>query len=193
MAELLEDIGHNVRRLREEKGWNQVELSFHADTSPSIVSLIENGKRNPSTTTLAKIARALGVEVVDLFPKGQSSPPNIAVGGRRTSWEVERWGDLLKHIGGILQDLEGKHDPHGENFAELSWLFFNTVSVYRITNPKAGATPRQVEYLEQAEGVLRLGLQMLEERAEKAHAGVTNLDEYKKKKREAVTALRGTA
>ncbi len=75
MAELLEDIGHNVRRLREEKGWNQVELSFHADTSPSIVSLIENGKRNPSTATLAKIAGALGVEVVDLFPKARAPLP----------------------------------------------------------------------------------------------------------------------
>ncbi len=76
MAELLEDIGHNVRRFREEKGWNQTELGFHADTSPSIISLIENGKRNPSTATLAKIARALGVEVVDLFPKAshRSSP-----------------------------------------------------------------------------------------------------------------------
>jgi transcriptional regulator with XRE-family HTH domain len=76
MAELLEEIGHNVRRLRDERGWNQTELGFHADTSPSIISLIENGKRNPSTATLMKIARALGVEVVDLFPKAQrrSSP-----------------------------------------------------------------------------------------------------------------------
>ena len=69
MAELLEDIGHNIRRLREQKGWNQTELGFRANASPSIISLIENGKRNPSTTTLAKIAGALGVEVVDLFPK----------------------------------------------------------------------------------------------------------------------------
>ncbi len=77
MVELLEGIGHNIRRLREEKGWNQTELGFHADTSPSIISLIENAKRNPSTATLAKIAGALGVEVVELFPKasGRSSPP----------------------------------------------------------------------------------------------------------------------
>ena len=76
MGELLEDIGHNIRQLREEKGWNQTELGFHAGASPSIISLIENGKRNPSTATLAKIAGALGVEVVDLFPKGmrRSSP-----------------------------------------------------------------------------------------------------------------------
>ena len=84
MAELLENIGHNVRRLREEKGWNQTELGFHADTSPSIISLIENGKRNPSTATLAKIARALGVEVVDLFPKA----------GRRSSRELSLFNGL---------------------------------------------------------------------------------------------------
>ena len=73
MAELLEAIGHNIRRLRDEKGWNQTELGFRAGASPSIISLIENGKRNPSTATLAKIAEALGVEVVDLFPKGPNS------------------------------------------------------------------------------------------------------------------------
>jgi transcriptional regulator with XRE-family HTH domain len=72
MAELLERIGHNVRRLREEKGWNQTELGYNAATSPSIISLIENGKRNPSTVTLAKIASALGVEPEALFaPKGR--------------------------------------------------------------------------------------------------------------------------
>jgi transcriptional regulator with XRE-family HTH domain len=75
MTELLENIGHNIRRLRDERGWNQTELGFHADTSPSIISLIENGKRNPSTATLAKIAGALGVEVVDLFPKAQVPLP----------------------------------------------------------------------------------------------------------------------
>jgi transcriptional regulator with XRE-family HTH domain len=75
MVELLEGIGHNIRQLREEKGWNQTELGFHADASPSIISLIENGKRNPSTATLAKIAGALDVEVVDLFPKARSHSP----------------------------------------------------------------------------------------------------------------------
>jgi transcriptional regulator with XRE-family HTH domain len=78
MVELLESIGHNIRRLRDAKGWNQTELGFHADTSPSIISLIENGKRNPSTATLAKIAGALGVEVVDLFPKGGRSSPELS-------------------------------------------------------------------------------------------------------------------
>jgi transcriptional regulator with XRE-family HTH domain len=107
MAELLEAIGHNIRRLRDEKGWNQTELGFRAGASPSIISLIENGKRNPSTATLAKIAEALGVEVVDLFPKDHRSPlePSLLNGleeERRLSRFSEaiiavaaRWGEAV--------------------------------------------------------------------------------------------------
>ncbi len=39
--------------------------------------MIENGKRNLTTTTLAKLARALDVEVADLFPKAQASLPDL--------------------------------------------------------------------------------------------------------------------
>ena len=74
-----------VRRLRQEKGWNQNELAFHADLAPSVISLLETGKREPNATTLRKLAKALGVEIPDLFgrpdsPKGtaprSSGPPN---------------------------------------------------------------------------------------------------------------------
>jgi len=89
MAELLENIGHNVRRLREAKGWNQTELGFRADTSPSIISLIENGKRNPSTNTLAKIAGALGVEAADLFPKAPAPSPELPFIGLEDGRRIE--------------------------------------------------------------------------------------------------------
>lgn len=115
MSELLEDIGHNVRRLREAKGWNQVELSFHADTSPSIVSLIENGKRNPSTATLAKIAGALGVEVVDLFPKAR--PPLLEPDEAHrlvSKW----WVDALeKYVEGRIDKYDAEvQDPQSPHF-----------------------------------------------------------------------------
>jgi transcriptional regulator with XRE-family HTH domain len=100
MAELLEDIGHNIRRLREQKGWNQTELGFHADASPSIISLIENGKRNPSTATLAKIAGALGVEVVDLFPKKVQLPLWRTEGESEQQREPENlWQALIANVG----------------------------------------------------------------------------------------------
>jgi transcriptional regulator with XRE-family HTH domain len=39
------------------------------------VSQIENGHRNPNSATLIKLARALDVDVADLFPKGQAPLP----------------------------------------------------------------------------------------------------------------------
>src|SRR5215216_7906706 len=95
MTELLENIGHNIRRLRDEKGWNQTELGFRADTSPSIISLIENGKRNPSTSTLAKIAGALGVEVVDLFPKASAPPPELPFNGLEDERRVSVFAEAM--------------------------------------------------------------------------------------------------
>ena len=61
-----------VKELREEKGWNQTVLGYHAGLSPSQISQIENGKRNPTLDTLQGIATALGVGVGDLFPKAQA-------------------------------------------------------------------------------------------------------------------------
>ena len=66
-------VGHVVKKLREERNWSQARLAVEADMSVSGVSMIENGQRNLTTTTLAKLARAFGVEIGDLFPKGQNS------------------------------------------------------------------------------------------------------------------------
>jgi transcriptional regulator with XRE-family HTH domain len=64
-----------IKRLRQQKEWNQTELAYHASLAPSVISQIENGKRDPSARTLRKLAEALGVEVADLFPKGQAPLP----------------------------------------------------------------------------------------------------------------------
>ena len=60
-----------VRRLRQERGWNQTELAFHAELAPSVISQIETGKRDPSAATLRKLADALDVGVPDLFERWQ--------------------------------------------------------------------------------------------------------------------------
>ena len=64
-----------VRRLRQERRWNQTELAFRSRLAPSVISQIENGKRDPSAGTLKKLAKALEVEVADLFPKAQAPLP----------------------------------------------------------------------------------------------------------------------
>jgi transcriptional regulator with XRE-family HTH domain len=72
------EIGREIRRLREAKGWSQAKLAGAADMGVSGVSQIETGTRNPSAVTLSKIAEALGVEVRDLFPLPELRPPGEA-------------------------------------------------------------------------------------------------------------------
>ena len=71
----MSEFGAEIKRLRTEKGWSQAQLAVYSETSQPTVNQIETGKRNPSTETLAKLARTLGVEVVDLFPKAQNPLP----------------------------------------------------------------------------------------------------------------------
>jgi transcriptional regulator with XRE-family HTH domain len=68
-------VGQEIKRLREARGWIQAKLAVEAGMAPSAVNQIENGKRSPSASSLNKLARALGVEVANLFPKGQAPLP----------------------------------------------------------------------------------------------------------------------
>jgi transcriptional regulator with XRE-family HTH domain len=70
-------VGEEVKRLRQAKGWTQEQLAVYAGSSQPTVNLLEAGKRNPSASTLEKLARALEVEVVELFPKLQTPQPSL--------------------------------------------------------------------------------------------------------------------
>jgi transcriptional regulator with XRE-family HTH domain len=75
MEARMSGVGQEVKRLREARGWIQAKLAVEAGMAPSAVNQIENGKRSPSASSLNKLALALGVEVVDLFPKAQAPLP----------------------------------------------------------------------------------------------------------------------
>ena len=54
-------LGHNVRRLREAKGWSQEAYADEAGIHRTYVSDIERGRRNPTITVVEKLAKPLGV------------------------------------------------------------------------------------------------------------------------------------
>lgn len=54
-------VGVNVRRRREELRLTQSTLAKKADVNQTYLSDIENGKRSPNLSTVAKIADALDV------------------------------------------------------------------------------------------------------------------------------------
>ena len=61
------DISKNIKRIREAKGLSQKEVISAIDMGAAQYSRIENGKTDPSVSTLVKIAKALGVSMADLF------------------------------------------------------------------------------------------------------------------------------
>jgi transcriptional regulator with XRE-family HTH domain len=65
-------IGKRVRDLRKERGWDQGELARRTDLSRNTISRIELGHHLPASTTVEKLAWALGVDPGDLFPKPTS-------------------------------------------------------------------------------------------------------------------------
>jgi len=60
-------LGKRIAVLRRRKGFSQEKLAEHSGYSVEFVSLVERGVNAPSVAGLAKIAKALSVEVKDLF------------------------------------------------------------------------------------------------------------------------------
>ena len=60
-------LGANVRKLREERGWTQAELSRRTGIDTKSISRYENGQSFPSAELIDKIALAFGVKVSALF------------------------------------------------------------------------------------------------------------------------------
>lgn len=61
--EMMKDrIGEEVRVARARLGISQDQLAKRANLSPTYVSEIENGHRDPSASTLVALSEALGVD-----------------------------------------------------------------------------------------------------------------------------------
>lgn len=62
-----EKLGRNLRRIRKEKGISQGDIVRTLGMGRGFVSNIENGKANPTLTTITKLAKALGVSSDELL------------------------------------------------------------------------------------------------------------------------------
>ena len=124
------EVGREVRRLREERGWGQAKLAVEAGMAVSGVSQIENGKRNPNSATLLKLARALGVEVADLFPKAQAPLPlddaSEALSEEERIEQLVAWAGLCQDFARHYRDELEKPGAADNIF----WLFMQATLTY---------------------------------------------------------------
>jgi transcriptional regulator with XRE-family HTH domain len=63
------EIGEQIKRIRTAKGLSQKEVTMTAKLDKAQYSRIENGKTDPSVSTVERIAQALGVTLSELFAK----------------------------------------------------------------------------------------------------------------------------
>ena len=60
-------LGERVRRLREERGWSQESFAHEGGLGRSFAGAIERGEKDVRLSTLAKLARTLGVSLAQLL------------------------------------------------------------------------------------------------------------------------------
>ena len=59
-------LADNMRRLRAERGWSQEKLAFESSLHRTYIGAVERLERNPSLTSMARIAAAFGVQTWEL-------------------------------------------------------------------------------------------------------------------------------
>ena len=67
------DVGHRIRRIRNQQGRTLQEVADLCGCSKGLLSKIENGKVVPAVATLSKIAKALGVRISVLMEDGETA------------------------------------------------------------------------------------------------------------------------
>ncbi len=78
-ADVVVAFGCEVRRRRLERGWTLETLADVSGVTPNYIGSIENGLRNPTLATMARLAKGLGVPLGDLLGMPKLSPEEVGV------------------------------------------------------------------------------------------------------------------
>lgn len=65
-------IGVALRRLRKARGLSQEQLGLDSGVQRNFISLIELGQNQPTISTIAKLARALGLKASELVAEAEA-------------------------------------------------------------------------------------------------------------------------
>ena len=77
MTKTVKLITANIQRLRELKGFSQKEVAAAMAIPQGQYSRVENGKVEPSISTLEKLAIALDVSITEFFRNGSDTDVNL--------------------------------------------------------------------------------------------------------------------
>lgn len=148
-------MDNRLREARANKEWTVRRLADESGVDKNTVSQIERGKRDPMPVTKVKLARALGMEVPDLFPREKHLDPSAAEREMEMVLREARQNMALLRI--YLED-----PPDEEAADEAMWLFYelmprpmellNTMdpeTAYRYINEVTELLPEQLNIRDQ--------------------------------------------
>lgn len=109
-TELLAHVGAGIRAWRKRSDLTISRLAEIADIDGGFLATIETGKKAPSIVTLAKLARALGIPLSELFRKVPRQPESIdAQFERQFRYLVQ--GSRGSHKADLLALMKQLRDP----------------------------------------------------------------------------------
>lgn len=78
MSEVARALGARIREVRKAHGLSLERTAELAEVSLTFLGEVERGKKEPSISTLQRLARALSVSVTDLVTVIDDTPPGVS-------------------------------------------------------------------------------------------------------------------
>ena len=120
-------IGLKVSKLREQQGLTTTELAKRVGISQAQISRLENGKQGFRSSTLAKIAHALGVKPVYFFLEEGQAAAGVAEGAAIYG-APGKLGEALKHpeFRDLVEKAAGVYLTSRESFGPVAQAIRST-------------------------------------------------------------------
>jgi transcriptional regulator with XRE-family HTH domain len=107
-------VGRRIAEWRRSAGWSQARLAEKVNLSTETISRLETGATIPSLVRLAAIARALDLELADLFRRDRDGDEHEralehlhSLMSRRTAKEIELIAVLADQILDFIRQRGG--------------------------------------------------------------------------------------
>lgn len=133
-----------LKLLRQQHGLSLEQLAQHSGLTKSYVSKVERGLSTPSIASALKLARALAVDVAQLFSP-QTDAGELCLTRADQRLRIERAGDVGRRVELLAADMAGKQmqpfvlhpsaefsdgpEPAGHPGEELVWVLTGRIEM----------------------------------------------------------------
>lgn len=159
-------VNDNIRRIRLEKGMTQKQVAQACGTADAYIRAYELGKYNPKPSTVAKIAKALGVTPAELYGRDESGERDTYT--EFAIYQAENGGEI-DETAVNMQQLMATASEFSHQGQEMLLNLAKEMSFVTSLNPTktvAGALGNLTE--EEQEQILTACLSLREMKLEKA-------------------------